>query len=478
MRRTAAVVIVLLFVTTASWAQAPSVLTSTYFDAQPDPAVPAQPPQVGGGGLVQPAGAGPAPFGNGEQPVLRFAGDNGPVNQFTFSLNDDTGYDDNVFGTDQHRARDFFTAVGPRVMFLTSRKHVNFDLDYAPFFQIYKTYSHYDSVNQTLNFDVSAELSPRFQLRLREVAAELYYGLFGGFGPQEVAGLGPPGTTVPFFINPNTRSIDSSSRVDLVFNKSARTSLDVFGGFSMLNYKIERGAGGTYLNLEAPSGGFSYSYRVTARGSFSLTYDYMRSVYLKTFLPPRFQTHSASLSYAYQASPAVLVSVWGGPEYTQIRETLALPFPPFGFVEVPFARQAWNWSAGFDVSRTTPVSTISLHASRYVSAGGGLLTAVNDTSGGLLISRRLTLGWTGNAGINYLQLRSLSFGGLPGGNYNVAYANLGFSHKLGERASIRFNYWGTRQRHGLGSTFSYADADRNRASVGINWDIGKVHLGH
>ena len=474
MRKTLLVVIVLLIVSACSQAQSPVVRAGTDFGAQPDPALPAL-PQIG-----QPMGpgAGPTPFGTGEQPVLRFAGDNAPQNQFIFSLTDDTGYDDNVFGNDLNRKRDFFTDVGPRITYLTSRKHITFDLDYAPFFQIYKQYSGYDSVNQSLNLNAAAQISPRFELRVREMAGEYYFGLFGGYGQPVVSGLGPPGGTVPYFVNPDTRSISTRSRVDIIFNKSARTTLDVFGDFSTLNYKnLGNAASGTLFNLEAPNGGFSYSYRVNARGTFSATYDYGKSVYLGVHNPPRYQTQTASLSYAYQFSNTMSASVWGGPEYTQLRETLLIPIPPLGFIPVLIDKPEWDWSAGFSVSRTTPLSTIALTASRYVTSGGGLLTAVDDSMGELRFSRRLTLGWTGDAGLTYSQVQALGFGGVMSGHYNIEYGTLGFHHQLGERASLRMSYVGTRQRSGHGTAFNFFGVDRNRASVGIDWQIGKVHLG-
>jgi len=478
MRKALPVGIALLFAIVNAKAQSSTVAAATDLGFwQPEPAIPGSPAQIGIGANPMAQGAGLSPFGNGEQPVLRFAGDNGPQNLFTFSLSDDTGYDDNLFGSDQARARDFFTSVGPRVTFVTARQRLTFDFDYAPFFEMYKQYSGRDSVDQSLALDAAAELSPRFQLRVREYGSEFYYGLLGGNGEQVVGGLGPPGVASPYFINPNTRNIMSTSRVDLVFNKSARTSINVFGGFTTLNYK-NLGTTGTYPSLEAPSGGLSYSYALTARGKFSATYSYMKSVYTGSLNPPRFQTQSVSLSYAYQISNALSVSFFGGPQYTRTRETLVIPFPPFGFLLIPEDRLEWNWSGGASVQRVTPVSTISLSASKYVSSGGALAAAIDFTSGELAISRRLTLGWTGTAGLHYMQARSLSFGGLPGGSYNIQYGNLGFQHKLTERATVRLNYAGTRQRHGLGTTLAYADLDRNRASVGIDWQIGKAHLGH
>jgi hypothetical protein len=479
MRKTLPLFVFLLFAGMHSQAQSPAMLATADFGAQPDPAIPAVPAQFGIGGPQGPGApvAGPTPFGNGEQPVLRFAGDNGPQNQFSFNLSDDTGYDDNVFGTDYFRKRDFYTSVGPRVTFVTARKRVTFDFDYVPFFRIFKRYSGYDSMNQTLTLDAAAKISSRFQLRVRESGAELYYGLFGGNGEQVLSGLGPPGGTVPYFVNPDSRNIISTSRIDIIFNKSARTSIDVFGGFTTLNVK-NLGTTGTYADLQSPSGGLSYSYRLSPRGSFSSTYFYSNSLYSRTQFPIRYQAQSISLSYAYQISKTLSVSFFGGPEYTRLRETLVIPYRPSGFIVLPLNKPEWDWSAGFSASRTTASTTISLSGSRYVSAGGGLVTAVNDTSGALNISRRLPRGWTGNTGLTYAQLRSLSFGGLMSGNYNLAYGTLGFQHKLGERATARLDYRGTRQRAGLGNTLAYANVDRNLASVGIEWQIGKVHLGH
>jgi len=484
MRKTLPVVIVVLFGCAHSQAQSPAVLTAADLGAQPDPAIPAFPPQAGIGGNPQ-APRGPVPFGNGEQPVLRFAGENGPQNLFTFSLFDDTGYDDNLFATNINKIGAFFTSVGPRVSFLTSRKHMTFDFDYAPSFEIFKQNSARDAVNQILALDVAAEMSPRFQLRMRESASELYYGLFGGNGEQLVPGLGPPGGSVPYFINPGSRTIDSASRVDLVFNKSARTSIDVFGGYSLMDIK-NPGVNITYGNVRSPNAGWSYSYRVSARGSFSATYLYAQSQFASA--ATRYSNQNLSLSYAYQISNTASVSVFGGPEYTYINETLLIPIQTiFGIIDLPYPihKPEWDWSGGFSATKTTLGTAFSLFGSRYVASGGGLLTALNSNSGSLVVSRRLPWNWTGSMALTYSQFQALSFGQAQTGKYTIAGGSISLNHRLGERASVRMNYARTRQRGSaatlsaaVGPGLDYGNMDRNRASIGIDWQIGKVHLGH
>jgi len=485
MRKTLPVVFVVLFAGVRSQAQSPAVLAAADLGTQPDPAIPASPAQIGIGGNPQAQGGGPAPFGNGEQPVLRFAGDNGPQNEFTFSLSDDTGYDDNLFGSNIGKVGGFFTSVGPHVSFLTARKHVTFDFSYSPFFEIFKQYSNRDSVNQTLALDVGTEISPRFQLRARESASEFYYGLFGGNGEQVVPGLGPPGGAVPYFINPESRTITSTSRIDLIFNKSARTSIDLFGGYSLMNINYP-GAVITYGNFQGGNAGLSYSYRSSARSSFSATYVYGESRF--SSVANHYSNQNLSLSYAYQISKTAFISLFGGPEYTYINETLLIPIQTiFGIVKIPYPihKPEWDWSAGFSVSKTTLGTAFSLSGSRYVSGGGGLLTAVNSNTGSLGISRRLPWNWTGGMSVNYTQFQALSFGGAQSGKYTIAYGNVSLNHKLGERASVRMNYGYTSQRGSsnnvgtaLAPGLNYGNLDRNRASVGIDWQIGKVHLGH
>jgi hypothetical protein len=483
MRKTLVVVTLLCLAGARSQAQSSSVLAGADFGLQPDPATPAAPAQFGNP-LGQGMGMGPTPYGNGEQPVLRFAGDNAPQNQFTFSLFDDTGYDDNVLGGNINRFGDFYTSVGPRVAFVTARKKVAFNLDYGPRFEIFKRFSGRDAVNQSLNLDFSAEVSPRWQLRARTDASESYYGWVGGTSEQVVAGLGAPGGNT-FFVNPNTRTITDFTRVDFAFNKSARTTLDLFVGYSLMNVKLP-GGGIIYGNYRGGNAGWSYSYRVSARSSVSATYVYGESRFAG--VSSHYANQNLSLSYAYQISARTSVSFFGGPEYTYVNETLLIPVQTiFGLVSLPYPihKPEWDWSAGFGASKTTNSTTFSLSASHFVSGGGGLLTAVNSNFGSLGISRRLPWNWTGDMRVRYGQNQALSFGGLQSGRFSTFIGGLSLNHKLGERAGLRLNYEhliqrGNSSNGGLVTApgFLYANLDRNRGSIGIDWQIGKVHLGH
>jgi hypothetical protein len=400
-----------------------------------------------------------------------------------FDLSDSTGYDDHVYGTNQSTYGDFFTGVGARLGFFTARKHLTMSLDYAPSFLIYKRNSSADNVNQTLGFSGALDLSPHVQVSVRDSASEYSYGLFGNAEPL-VPGLGPPGGAILYSINPRTRTVSNTSRLDLLFTKSARTVIAVFGAYNTLGYH----AG--FNNMQAATGGLSYSYRVSRRGAFSATYAYSDSLFQgnqpgassgSTPGGSRFASQSLTLSYAYQISKSTSVSLFGGPERTHVRETLVLliPLPPFGLVPVPLPvrRFEWDWSAGGGVTTTTHNTAISLTASRAVSNGGGLLTAVNSDLASLGIARRLPHGWQGSSSLNYGFSRTLGFGGLPGGRFNTESGQVSLGRKLGEHLSFGLDYQHQRQRYGGGSSLGYADLDRNRASLHFGWEVAKIPFG-
>jgi hypothetical protein len=426
-------------------------------------------------------GEGPTPFGSGEQPLLRFAGENGPQNVLMFDLNDSTGYDDHVFGTNQSIYGDFFTAVGARLAFFAARKHLTVSLDYDPSFYIYKRDSNADNLNQRLGFSAALELSRRFQLMVRDNAFESYYGVFGT-GQQLVPGQGPPGGAISYSIYPKSRSVSNTSRLDLLFTKSERTVIDVFGAYNTLIYS------GALDNFQGVTGGLSYSYRATRRGAFSATYSYTNSLF-QAALPvsslatsqtgSRFATQSLALSYAYQISKSISVSAFGGPERTHVRETLLESITlPIGTIPllVPVRQFGWEWSAGGAVMTTTHNTAISLSGVRAVSNGGGLLTAVNSNFGSLRIGRRLPHDWEWSSILSYGLSQALPFGGLPSSSFNSGLGQASLSRTLGEHLSFSLDYQYQRQRASGGSGLVVADLDRNRADVRFDWQVKRIAL--
>ena len=77
-----------------------------------------------------------------------------------FGLNDSTGYDDHVYGTNQSTYGDFFTDVGARLAFFTTREHLDVSLDYDPSFFVYKRNSSADFWNQALGFNAALAAQP------------------------------------------------------------------------------------------------------------------------------------------------------------------------------------------------------------------------------------------------------------------------------------------------------------------------------
>jgi hypothetical protein len=437
-------------------------------------------PQLSGAGPGPFGGQGPVPFGSGDQPLLRFAGDNGPQNVLMFSLVNSIGYNDNINGTNQNAYGDFFTEIGPRVSFFTAQKRLDVSLDYAPDLFLYKNNSSADSLNQNLVFRADLELSPRIQLEVRDNVKQYSYGLSGD-GRQLLPGLGPPGGPILYSIIPKGSTAVNTSRLDLLFTKSERTVIDVFGDSNTEIY------GGPYINSQEVTGGLSYSYRVSRRGSFSATYVYVNSLFLEN--QPgisfegaqggsRFATQSLFLSYAYKISQTTSVSFWGGPERTHLGETLVSSLPPSTIpVFTPVRRFEWDWAAGGSMTTTTRNTAISLIAFQALTNGGGLLTAVNGDFALLGIARRLPHGWQWDSSLSYGLSQQLSFGGLLSGRFDAEIGQVSLTRKLGRQLSFAIDYWQERQSQRGGNNLKVADIDRTVARIRLDWEVKKIPLG-
>jgi hypothetical protein len=455
------------------------------------------PAQYGPRGLAGPAAADPqfpatgqgayggqglAPFGNGEQPLPRFAGESGPQNVLMFNLNDSTGYENHVYATNQGTYGDFFTDAGAELAFFAERKHLSFSMDYLPSFYVYRRDTGADNWNQSLNLSAAFELSQRFELRVRDYGLEYSYGMFGN-GQQLVPGLEPPGGVVSNSINPSSRYINDNSRLDLVFTKSERTMIDVFGGYNIMTFR------GTSTEMQGATGGLSFMYLPSRRGALSATYTYSNSLFEAnssllnagtTPMGSRFATQSLNLSYAYRIFKSTSVSLFAGPERTHVRETLVelIPLPPFGVGQliIPVDQFEWAWSAGGGVMTTTHNTTLSLMASRAVTNGGGLLTDVTGTFGALAIGRRLPHGWQWSTTLNYGLSQALALGGLQRGSFNTETGMASLSHKLGERLTYSMDYQYQRQRVGGGTSINVASLDRSVATIRFGWQVKRVAI--
>lgn len=418
---------------------------------------------------------GPAPFGNGEQNVLRYAGETGLKNYFLFSLGAETGYDDNVLSNNAFRRGEGFVGISPRISFGEERKAVDFTVDYTPSFEIYQKTTGYNRLNHALGLNFDFRLSSHWRLKLRDNAIYAN-GIFQpNSGQSFLPGQGPPTSLNPNIYTPLARQLGNESRLDLIYQKSYRTSLSLSGGYLLSQYTNVSTGPQSLLNTRGWYSGLQYTYRLSKRTTLGTQYLLNNYTFEKQ---SRAIVHSVYFSLAHQFSPTVALQIFAGPQYSRQTSlaTNLLPFPVGPVTGGSIFSDSWNTAAGGTLTKQAGKTALALSAQRVTSNGGGLLALVTSNVATFDVRRRLARRW--DASIDLMDSYQTQIVGLSvaKGVIRSQQASASLDHSLAKGLTMRFYYSYLHQRT-QGSVVYLANVDRNHASVGIFYDLGKFPLG-
>jgi hypothetical protein len=184
--------------------------------------------------------------------------------------------------------------------------------------------------------------------------------------------------------------------------------------------------------------------------------------------------HSAFFSYAQQVSPSLSLSVFGGPQFSQLREVIALPLGPFTF-RIPVSHATSNWALGGTVTKQLDKTAFQLTAQHQVSDGGGLLGAVVSSSVAGSLRRRLPGRWDASWSAGYADNRNLDTTHSRGA-YQSLTAGAGFQRSLTEKLSVRVGYDYIRQLS-TGQSQLFGDFGHDLWSLQFSYRFHEIALG-
>ncbi len=420
----------------------------------------------------------PSAFGSGEQPGLGYARESSPQSLLFVSLDTEGAYDTNALNTSKERIEDVTYTFGPRIALLQRRKHLNLGLDYQPYFLGYRKTNQLDQLNQTLSFDSSYIVSPRFAVRLRDSFRYLSYstGIFEPRSSKEfVPVLGSPTSSNQTVLTPVARTQQNDARVDVLYQISRRSSLDLFGGFLNRKFTHRTTESQRLFNLDGANGGLVYSYRLSQASTLGALYS------LENFSfggQARLVSHSTFFSYALQLSPTITLSVYGGPQFSRLHDSFTFEIP-FFIYRLRFTRRVvhaqWNPAFGGSFIRRSRKTVFEVSGQRWVTGGGGFFRASTDLVADLNVRRRLAGRWNVLLAAGYVQNNALSLGFFES---KIRYASAGFGleRRLTVSLTGRIGYNYLRQR-GSGLLPLLADVDRNRVSLGLFYQVRGIPMG-
>ena len=424
-----------------------------------------------GGGTVPGGSQVPAPAGNAEVPPVLYASGSIRPNVLLLSMNTETTYDDNVFSTNRLRRGDLLFHLSPRIALREERKRLSLAFDYLPDLLLYREAKGYDAFNHGVQLDTNFRFSPHFSLRVTD-SFSYRIGLYQPPPSEEITPAPGPSTTPnPTVFTPLARQRDNNVRVDVVYQKSARTSLDWFGGFHRQDFSQVATAGSSLQDNQGMNAGLEYRYRLDRHNTLGAVYLFQNLSFQQG---QRTVVHTAMLSFDRQLSPSVTVSVFGGPAYVSLHDQLTLDLL-FFTITVPVASTQTGWTLGANFTKRAKNSVFQVSANHQVSQGGGLLGAVSSSFVSLNMNRRLVGHWSATWSFAYADNSALS-AAQRGSHVRSAIASFGVEHQLTGNLTTRLGYTHTRQTSGA-PTLLFSGLNENRVSLGVFYRYHQIPLG-
>jgi hypothetical protein len=415
--------------------------------------------------------SGPRTHGDGEKAELNYAGTTPPRNILALGLNVGSTYDDNIFGNNQQRVGDVAFQFGPSLNLRREGRRLNLALSYQPHFRIYRKASEENVVDQTLGFDAGYKVSSRLSFRGR-TSAFYTTGIFQPNQNEEfLPGLGSPSGLNGTLFTPTARQLTWSSRIDASYQAAAHDSVSLFVGQSRLDFKQQASNAGSLQNTEQKNAGLVYQHRLSSHTTLGMDYQYEA---IRFGPDSRTLVHSAFFSYAQQVSPSLTLSVFGGPQFSQLHEVIALPLGPFMF-RIPVSLATSNWALGGTVTKQLDKTAFQLTAQHQVSDGGGLLGAVVSSSVGTSVRHRLPGRWDTIWNAGYANNSSLDTTSSRGA-YQSLTAGTGLERSLTEKLSVRVGYDYIRQLS-TGQSQLFGDFGRDLWSIQFSYRFHEIALG-
>jgi hypothetical protein len=187
---------------------------------------------------------------------------------------------------------------------------------------------------------------------------------------------------------------------------------------------------------------------------------------------------SAFLTFTWQGKSGVTASLYGGPQYARLNDSLFLPNLSSGTATSFLARETavkWNGGAGASLGWHSARTVVQVSAQRFISDGGGVFTSVMGSSESFEVRRYLVRHWDLLlTGVN-AQSKALStlFGGAM---LNGQTGRLMIERQIAANLVAQVGYLAGRQR--VAGTYPFqVDMNKNYFSLGLIYRIGRIPLG-
>jgi hypothetical protein len=317
-----------------------------------------------------------------------------PANVFQGGITVNGNYDDDVFPGGTSREWDVLYGVAPRISFEETRSRIVWSLDYMPGVDVSQRGLVQDYFSQRFGGTVTWQVSPHGVL-----SAEQYYDVtVNPFDTGNQTAAGPTVLPNETIYVPYVRQKMLLSHALYSYQSSAQTTMGVGGTFDLQKYDSTPQSGPTtsLINSQIASGDAYIAHQISARNQLGVEYSLQDMRFPQD--GARTTTHSFLVFDQTTLSDHSRLTLYAGPEYSLTFDQVVLNLG-FVVVTIPVNAKDWNVAGGLTYSWTGERLAAGVDITRGVSTGGGVVGAVNLTSGAAHVSWLLTRHWTLTGGI-------------------------------------------------------------------------------
>src|SRR5437667_7866641 len=298
-----------------------------------------------------------------------------------------SSYSDNVSPSGGQPISDFSYSVWPFITLDQMRSRLSWNLSYSPGFTFYQKTTAFNESDHNLALALKYRLSPHvtFKVENRLSKTSNFLNQNQNLAAEPATGLAP---TVALVV-PIADQLRDTSSAQLSYQTSPNGLIGATGTFSELNYPTRSQVPGLFDSTSSTGQAF-YTHRLSGKHYLGATYDYTNLLSHPNGI--RTETHSVLLFYTIYLNSATSFSVFAGPERSDSRGN--------GLARV----RQWSPAVGGGFGWRRERTSVAINASRRVSGGGGLSSAVHSLNGNASVRQQLspstTIGLSANYSLN------------------------------------------------------------------------------
>jgi hypothetical protein len=332
----------------------------------------------------------PPPVSGESYPAVGTAGERSNYLRFGFMFM--TAYSDNVLGgVSPTPVSDVSYSIWPTISLDQSTPRLHSVLTYSPGFTFYQKTSSRNEADQNLSGRFDYRLTQHVTINVQD-SFQKSASVFNqpDFGSTPISGSAQQ-PIVPV-IAPLADRISNTANGGINYQFAPNSMVGANGTFALLDYSNPTQVPGLYNSRSEAGSGF-YNHRLSKKHYMGLTYQYSRfSAYpigSQIGAQSETQTHAVLGFYTVYFTPALSLSVSGGPQHFDVTEA---PFPAF---------HAWSPAGTASLGWQTRRLGLAAVYSRTVSSGGGLVGAYDSSNAGGSANVQIARNWSAGASATY-----------------------------------------------------------------------------